>query len=153
MTANQGQLARLGALIALLFKSTTKGCLKGCGVADRQVAASTTKVLSTVPKLTKGPNNQMLRDAIGHVKALKGDAKQKADLFENLAGQINKLSGGGWSASRSVATDGSHVFLGEAGEVLVIDSAGALFRGSATKGAVVFGSRGTTVNFALLRGI
>ena len=63
------------------------------------------------------------------VKLVQGTAKDKADVFQALSVYINLETKGSWQASRWNGTDGSHVFIGKAGEVLVIDPTGALFRG------------------------
>lgn len=96
----------------------------------------------------------MLGQAIKHVQGLKGTAAQRADLFESLAGQISQLSKGSWTTSRGIATEGSHVFLGKAGEALVINPAGQLFRGSLQGGGVGLGPGGRyVVDFAKLTGL
>jgi len=105
-----------------------------------------------VRQITAGTNREMLGQAIRHVQALEGSAAQKANLFERLIPQINRLSGGSWSAVRGAGSAGSHVFLGEAGEALVIDAQGQLFRGSLQSGAIrLLGPAQFEVNFSLLR--
>ncbi|PRQ02174.1 RHS Repeat protein [Enhygromyxa salina] len=66
-------------------------------------------------------------------------AADKATAFEGMATQINKLSGGSWSAARSAGADGAHIFAGEFGEALVVSPSGALFRGNITKNGSEFG--------------
>jgi hypothetical protein len=72
------------------------------------------------------------------MQALEGIAAQKADLFDQLAQQINKLSGGSWSAVRGVAADGSIVFPRRSRRSTGHQSQGQLFRGSLQSSAVSF---------------
>lgn len=107
-----------------------------------------------LPQIAKASNREMLGQAISHVRALPGTAAQKADLFQQLGSQITKLSGGSWTAARGVGTEGSHVFLGGAGEALVINPAGQLFRGSLQTGGVSIAGPGKyAVDFAKLTGL
>ncbi|NVB39957.1 hypothetical protein G6O69_19085 [Pseudenhygromyxa sp. WMMC2535] len=92
-----------------------------------------------LPTITKGSNREMLGQAVGHLKQMGGSAADKAATFEGMAGQINKLSGGSWSAARSAGADGAHIFAGEFGEALVVCPSGALFRGNVTKIGSEFG--------------
>lgn len=79
----------------------------------------------------------MLGEAIKHLMALPQDATQRADTFETLAGQIEKQTGGSWSASRGKGTDDSDIFLGRQGEGLVVSPNGKLYRGSLGKGITI----------------
>ena len=109
---------------------------------------------SSIPQITAGTNREMLGQAVRHVQSLNGTAAQKATLFQQLASQINRLSGGSWSAVRGVGTGGSHVFLGEAGEALIINAQGQLFRGTLQSGAVRLTGPGQfEVIFNLLRSL
>ena len=106
------------------------------------------------PQIMKGTNKEMLAQAIKILKNLKGTATQRADLFEKLAAQITKHAGGEsvWRTTRGLGTGGEHVFLGSAGETLVIDSAGQLFRGSIQNGSVKLIEKGRfLVDFTKLR--
>ncbi len=87
-----------------------------------------------VPRLAPGPPRQMLGEAIAWVKALPRDTAQRADAFEALARQIERQSGGTWSATRGTGTDGSQIFLGRQGEGLVVHPDGRLFRGAIGRG-------------------
>jgi hypothetical protein len=107
-----------------------------------------------LPQIAKASSREMLGQAIGHVRALPGTAAQKADLFQQLGSQITRLSGGSWTAARGVGTEGSHVFLGGAGDALVINPAGQLFRGSLQTGGVSIAGPGKyAVDFAKLTGL
>ncbi|WP_428266729.1 RHS repeat-associated core domain-containing protein [Haliangium sp.] len=116
-----GPLAR--AAVGATLPRLTRG---PAGAAGESAAAGT-------PVITAGSNREMLGQAIGHVKRLEGTAAQKADLFEDLAAQISRHSGGSWGAARDVGADGSFIFAGEYGEALVISPTGDLFRGSVAK--------------------
>ena len=99
-----------------------------------------------------GANRAMLGEAIAHVKAFGGTAAEKAKLFEALAGQISSITKGGWHARSGLGTGGSHVFLGGQGEALIIDSSGAVFRGSLGNGVGLGSKIGEfAVDFAKLR--
>jgi hypothetical protein len=107
-----------------------------------------------LPQIIKASTREMLGQATGHVKAFSGTAAQKADLFQQLGSQITKLSNGSWTAARGVGTEGSHVFLGGAGEALVINPAGQLFRGSLQTGGVSIAGVGRyAIDFAKLTGL
>jgi RHS repeat-associated protein len=86
--------------------------------------------------IVKAGNREMLYQAVQQVKASSGSAAQKAEMFQQLAGQVAQLSGGSWRALRGVGSDGSHVFMGGAGEAVVISPAGQLFRGALQTGGV-----------------
>jgi hypothetical protein len=106
-----------------------------------------------IPQIERGSNREMLGQAIAHVQAHQGTAAQKADLFERLAGQINELSGGSWSAARGLGTDGSHVFVGELGEALIISPEGKLFRGSVGTGVRAVAPGKFEVDYSQLRAL
>nr|MBA3406204.1 RHS repeat-associated core domain-containing protein [Gemmatimonadaceae bacterium] len=92
--------------------------------------ALTLKPLDSTPKIVSGSHGNMLKQAVGHLRARGGSASQLADLFERLAVQMDRLTGGSWTASRSVGADGAHIFLGRQGEALVISPTGEVLRGS-----------------------
>lgn len=89
---------------------------------------------SPVPQLTPGPPGRMLGEAIRYVKSLPQDAAQRSDAFEALARQIERHSGGAWSAARGKGMDGSIIFLGRQGEGLVVIPDGRIFRGAIGRG-------------------
>jgi hypothetical protein len=109
---------------------------------------------AVLPAILPGTNREMLMQAVGHVKAFSGTAAHKADLFQHLGQQITRLSGNSWTAVRGAGTDGSHVFLGGAGEALVIDTQGRLFRGSLQGGGIKAASPGKfAIDYAKLKGL
>ena len=89
---------------------------------------------------------EMYRDAVNIVKAFKGTPQQKMDLFEEFAKQISQRTGGSWGAGRVPTTDGAALFVGKAGEAIVINQKGEIFRGSAATG----GWKVTTEGYVLL---
>jgi uncharacterized protein RhaS with RHS repeats len=58
-----------------------------------KAAEAAAKAARVLPQIAKASNREMLGQAISHVKGLSGTAAQKADLFQQLGGQITKLSG------------------------------------------------------------
>ena len=74
-------------------------------------------------------NRELFRKALEKVKALNGTAQAKADLFEQEAQVIERLTNGAWSAQRMTGTNGEHVFIGRVGDLLVIGQNGQLHRG------------------------
>jgi RHS repeat-associated protein len=107
--------------------------------------------MGTIPTLTGTANRELFTEALGYVRASAGTAGEKASLFEALAEQIEKKTAGSWSATRYSGADGSHVFVGGAGETLVIDSSGALFKGRAQTGLVAAGKNSFRPNYDVLR--
>ncbi|HXG06237.1 MAG TPA: hypothetical protein VNI77_02805 [Nitrososphaera sp.] len=106
----------------------------------------------SVPTLTGASGREMAREAVQYVKSFPGTAEQKAELFEQLAKQISEKRRGAWQAARMRGTDGSHVFSGQQGELLVIKLNGQVLRGRMQDGGVGFGQGGTvTPNYSNLR--
>jgi hypothetical protein len=60
-----------------------------------------------------------------------------------LAGALSTLSIGSGTPRRAATTEGSHLFLGGAGEALVINPAGEIFRGRLGVGVVPAPNPGT----------
>jgi hypothetical protein len=79
----------------------------------------------------------MLGQAVAQVKAHPGTSAEKADMFDRLAKyQSEPLSKGSWKATRATGADGSHVFVGKAGEALIISPDARLYRGSFQSGSL-----------------
>lgn len=120
--------------------------------APTQVPPAAAGLPKVVPQITPAANREMVGQAVGHVKSLPGGAAEKADLFEKLGEQITAHSGHSWRAKRGAGTDGSHVFLGDAGEALIISPAGEMFRGSLQNGSIaIAGLKRFHVNYAAMR--
>lgn len=85
-----------------------------------------------VPVLAGTKSSELLRDAMGRLRAAVGTPGDKADLFEAMAVQIEERTAGAWHATRIAGGDGSHVFVGRLGETLVVNPEGTLFRGKVT---------------------
>jgi RHS repeat-associated protein len=94
------------------------------------------KASQALPILRGATGKEMIRDAIRIVKSSGGSAAEKADLLEKLTIQIMERTGASWNAVRATGTDGSSVFIGRAGELLVVNPAGELFRGSLKTGGI-----------------
>ena len=93
-----------------------------------------------VPTLAPGTPRQMLGEAISHLRTLPQDADQRTDVFEGMASQIERHSGGAWNATRGTGTDGAHVFLGRQGEGLVVAPDGRIYRGAIGRGIAITGA-------------
>ena len=78
----------------------------------------------------------MLRDALRIVRSSAGTPAQKAAMFEQFAAQISTRTGFEWQAVRVIGGDGSNIFVGQQGELLVINRAGEMFRGTIQSGGV-----------------
>ena len=83
------------------------------------------------PSLTPAPGPVMLTQALQHMKDLPPPQRLKA--FEDAVNQIeNNYTGGHWSATKSVAPDGSTLFVGRMGSqtnTVVITKTGQMFTG------------------------
>ena len=78
----------------------------------------------------RGPKN--FREAVILLKAHRGSAQDKADAFDGEMRRSIRKNMPYWSARRRIGTDGSHVFVSDSGEGLVIDLKGKLWRGHAS---------------------
>src|SRR5436853_5697417 len=82
------------------------------------------------------PADAMLGRAIS--ETLRAPASDRARLFEQLVGEIERFmathpEGRPWTCVVYTGTDGSRIFRGGVGHSMVIDPAGRLWRGAATK--------------------
>jgi hypothetical protein len=83
---------------------------------------------SRAPLLAVAPEGAtMLKEALGYLK--QAAPAQRIGLFQQFADQIAAATGGSWTASRVDLEGGGAIFAGEAGEALVFDPAGQMFRG------------------------
>lgn len=113
--------------------------------------ASASPPAVVAPKLAKGTDVEMLGRAIRELLNMRGQQAAQTTAFEDMAGQITKATGGAWSASRWLATDGSDVFLGGKGDALIISAQG-LFRGGWRTGGIArVGDRLLELDFSILR--
>lgn len=99
---------------------------------------------SKTPTLSGSTNRELFQDAMKHLLSSKGKGAAKADLFEAFAKQIKQQTKGSWEATRVKTADGSFLFAGRGGEVIVINQAGKVFRGNHMAGAVTF-DKGTGI--------
>jgi hypothetical protein len=143
--AGSAVAAKAAAVVAPKVAGAVKSALargRASGAAVRSSTRAAQSALASIPRITPGQNREMLGQAMRYVKECQGSAAQKADLFEKLASQVNELSHGNWSATRGMGTDGSHIFLGGRGDALIIDSKGALFRGSWNEAVTIMSKPG-----------
>ncbi len=120
--------AALGA--AFVGGLAVRGAIAG-GVAlyrSFQVA-NTLRVAAAGGAALSGGTRDMATQAFKMTASLPGTAAQKVQYFQSLANQISKASGGAWNAAKIAGPNGSTVFFGKAGEALVINSKGQVFRG------------------------
>ena len=94
----------------------------------------------------------MFREAVGHLSEMAGSGRVEA--FRNFAGQISESSKGAWQATQMAAQNVT-MFVGEAGEALVFDAAGQMFRGNIANTAAFVLQKGGEyiVNLDKLRAI
>jgi RHS repeat-associated protein len=97
-------------------------------------------LMQQTPHLDGTTLPEMATDAINRVARFEGTAAQKADLYESFTMQITHRTGGSFGAIRNRGTDGSHIFIGNGGELLVITPQGALYRGSISTGGATPGT-------------
>jgi len=108
------------ATVSRFFKG-----LFGLGRAAR-VADKASELVAPVLKGTDA--RSLMGEVYGHMRAFKGAADDKANLLEAMFKQVSDKVDG-WSASRSVGSDGSHIFMGTRGQGVVVRSDGKVFRG------------------------
>ncbi len=96
--------------------------------ATNRFAKQVRRKVKGIPEVQGKTNREMLRDAVTKLKQSGGTQGQKAELFEEFIDQINDR-GGSFRASRTLTVEGAEVFAGRQGDLLVIDSAGEIFRG------------------------
>lgn len=86
-------------------------------------------LLDQTPQLNATTTPEMASEALDRVAEFEGTAEQKANLYQSFAIQISHRTGDFVSVPLR-GTDGSYVFLGSRGELLVINPQGTLYRGS-----------------------
>lgn len=102
-------------------------------------------IFKKTPRLQGRTRGEMLRDAIHYTKSRGRTAEEKADLFDRLKDQISEKFPG-WTAERSLGSDGSHIFMGGMVEnMLIISPRGQIYTGSALPGVGVRYGPGNTV--------
>ncbi len=87
----------------------------------------------SLPALSAGAPQDMLRQSLNYVKNMRGTAAEKAAAFEKYAEHISKNAKGEWTADRMLSADGSHIFAGRFGRAVVISPSGKLFLGDVSK--------------------
>jgi len=106
---------------------------------------------SLTPHLNGETPAEQLRDALNRVASMEGSPEAKAEMFARYGAQIRVRSDFTWGFGNARGTDGSHIFIGGQGEVLVISPQGQLFRGSVQAGGVTFGPSGPTPVYGKLK--
>lgn len=109
---------------------------------------------TATPQITAGTPEQMLRQAIDHVKGMGGTATERTATLENLLKQIQELSKDYWTFKRGSGTDGSTVFYGGKGEAIIVNPEGQLFLGGLKSGGMHLaetGDRLFVLDFSRLR--
>jgi RHS repeat-associated protein len=110
--------------------------LTGVGVAkvvdkgyDTYRAAKVLQMANRAASALKGSTAaELMPQAMKTLTTTSANGATKAAMFEKMAAQITNLTRGGWTATRMAGTGGEHIFVGRAGEALVINSKGQLFR-------------------------
>lgn len=157
--------AKAGLTVSAVFAALTLGrggirAVRGAPKTLNQLEgeatlqAPATSASTAVPKIVKGTNEDMLRQAINYVKNMSGTAAQRVSTLEDLLGQIHQLSKRYWKFAHWPATDGSHVFFGGKGEALIVNPQGKLFLGNLHGGGIHLAEAAERVfqlDFSLLR--
>lgn len=110
--------------------------LTGVGLAkvvdkgyDTYRAAKVLQMANRAASALKGSTAaELMPQAMKTLTTTSANGATKAAMFEKMAAQITNLTKGGWTATRMAGTGGEHIFVGRAGEALVINSKGQLFR-------------------------
>ncbi len=112
------------------------------GLEDPSEALDMEEGFAFLPRLNGETPAEQLRDALDRVTRMEGSPEAKAEMFARFGAQIRVRSGYAWNFGSQRGTDGSHIFLGRQGELLVISPQGQLFRGSVQSGGLRFDSAG-----------
>lgn len=157
--------AKAGLTVSAVFAALTLGrsgirAVRGAPKTTNQLEretpheAPTTPASTAIPRIVKGTNEAMLRQAIDYVKNMSGTAAQRVATLEDMLGQIHELSKRYWRFAHWPATDGSHVFFGGEGEALIVNPQGKLFLGNLHGGGIHIAEAAERVfqlDFSLLR--
>jgi RHS repeat-associated protein len=108
-----------------------------------------------VPQLNGETPVQQLGDALKRVASSEGSPEAKAEMFGRSAAQIRVRSNFSWKFDSGKGTDGSHIFIGEAGyknvHVVVISPQGTVHIGNYT--GFTFTGLGATPRYDRLKPI
>lgn len=70
-----------------------------------------------------------LAKVLAELAGSEDSASAKAAILDAATRQIAAASAGTWQAAHFIATDGSHLFTGRLGEIVVIARDGSVYRG------------------------
>jgi hypothetical protein len=118
------------------------GGLQSIGTTGVRITAPTAEELLSA--------HQMYKNAIKKLLESEGTSANKAQLFEELATDISR-TWPGWKAVPAASTDGSQIFIGTQGQVLVISPEGALFNGPVQSGLKSVGPELFTPDYSALK--
>jgi hypothetical protein len=90
---------------------------------------------------------RFLRKAIANFA---GEAKHKADAF-HIGAKLISMSDSAWEAQRALGADGSHLFFGIAGDVIIIAPDGRMYQGKLQHGAVEWTANGFAPEYSRLK--
>jgi hypothetical protein len=145
-SASRALQAAKGTVNASVQRATSalRGVLRG-GKAARGVSAVVNDVFSG--GATHGRDLfRRARDVLANNRSL--NAAEKADAFEQIAGQINHLDPS-WMANRGAATNAAGFFTGDARPFgFAIDHQGQVWQTQNIVDSVSFGGHGATLDFA-----
>lgn len=113
--SNGPRIQQAGAIVAEVAAGDALG---GASVA---VAAAGLKL--------SGSGHEMFQSARSLIAGADASAADKVKAFDTLSSRITEETGGAWSATKSVGADGSTIYTGDQGGMMVIDPAGTVFSG------------------------
>jgi len=100
-------------------------------VAGDALGTSTIVAAATAMKLS-GAGHEMFQAARNLIVKSDAPAAAKVDAFDAVSARIGEATGGAWSAAKSAGADGSTIYSGGRGNMMVIDPAGNVFSGKVT---------------------
>lgn len=128
---NANNAARFnGAMTGLSIVQGFMGIRSLIGLVTRGGRAAANATATVIPTLSGSTAAEMMPQAMRALATSTANGAQKAAMFEGMAAQITTATKGAWNATRMAGPNGSNVFFGKAGEALVINAEGQVFRGA-----------------------
>ena len=122
-----------GGIVAISLVAggyAVRGIIAGGSALYRSLqVANALRVAAAGGAALSGSTREMATQAFKMVATLPGTAAQKVQYFQSLAAQITRASSGAWNAVQQAGPNGSTVFYGKAGEALIVDAKGGVWRG------------------------